>query len=73
VLKGERCHRRRAARRQGWRKIQAVAAKIVTLQCLLVRRRRLVAIGVRYRAQLGNEQRQSGKDCDAKFNAMRRF
>jgi hypothetical protein len=73
MRKGERRRRRRAARRQGWRKIQAVTANIVTLQRMLVCRRRLMAIGVRYRAQLGNEQRQSGKDCDAKFNAMRRF
>jgi len=32
-----------------------------------------MGIGVRNRAPLGDEQRQSGKDCDAKFNAMERF
>jgi hypothetical protein len=32
-----------------------------------------MGIGVRNRAQLGNEQRQPGKNGEAKFNAMRRF
>jgi hypothetical protein len=45
----------------------------MTLRRLLIRRRRLVGIGMRYRAQLGNEQRQSSNDCDAKFNAAGRF
>jgi hypothetical protein len=45
----------------------------VTLRYLLIRRRWLVGIGMRDRAQLGNEQRQSGNDCDAKFNANGRF
>ena len=42
----------------------------MTLQRLLIRRPGLVGIGVRQRAQLCNEQRQSNNDCDAQFNAM---
>jgi hypothetical protein len=45
----------------------------VTVRYLLIRRRRLVGIGMRYRTQLRNEQRQPGNDCDAKFNANGRF
>jgi hypothetical protein len=45
----------------------------VTLCYLLIGSSRLVGIGMRDRAQLRNEQRQPGNDCDAKFNANGRF
>ncbi len=35
--------------------------------------RRLVCVGMRDRAHLGNEKRQHSQSCDAKFDAMRPF
>jgi len=73
VLHRERQCRRCSGRREQWREIQAVAAKLVTGLALLISGRlgrRLMGVGMRDRTHLGDEKRQHSQGRDAKFNAI---
>jgi hypothetical protein len=76
VLQREWQRRRPSGRRQQRREIQALVAKIMIVLGLPIGGSldgRPVGIGVRDRAQLGDEQRQRCQRSDAKFDAMRPF
>ena len=76
IWQRERQCRRCSGRREQWREIQAVAAKLVTGLALPISGRlgrRLVGVGMRDRAHLGEEKRQHSQGRDAKFDAMRPF
>jgi hypothetical protein len=67
---------RSAGSRQERREVQAIAAKIMNAGTRLLRLRRggaclrHVRIGMRHRAELRNDQRQSGDDREAQPQAM---